>query len=324
MTPFVAAAPVSLEQEEAIVLRTLNDCTPLPKDLQLMIVDYWRPIRRLIAYKTNHFNPGDDRKGDRRANCIGWSCIPYDRRVRLPPSLLLENKISIIRKCRRGLLIEHLNHSRDGPNWKLDYYPDICDTNCSTNCGTDSVSIASQDDYHFAVVGKDFDTLVAFTEHEQTLKVYDFDTKVWRDQALPDAVRALEPSIHGFLTCPGKLYMFSPGKIGYLYDGASWTPCYLHEGGRRYNCLFATDQVICFEVQSPTGEPLYRDYVSISTGKLIERKDPPHELVVSSNTDCLLIWKRDDMFIQDHRTGELTRVTTGAKFNGATEDVVLI
>ncbi len=348
MIPFVAgvmgAAAPSLEQEEAIVLRTLNDCTPLPKDLQLLVIQYWRPVIRLIAYKTDKFtvtnipmrDRDDSRDRDRRVKRIEWSCIPYDSRVKLPASLPLRGSSVSIFKFRKGLLIEQLvprvGGQVGGTHWTLDYYPDIYRIEGSTDRSS-CVSIAISSDDYLAVVGKHADILIAFVQEERMLKMYDFDSNVWRDQMVPDSVRNIDPHAQRFIRCPGKILLRNPiaSGVSHLYDGVTWTTVRLHghaHGLEYYDSLFVTDTTICFKAEHQTNHCISWLCFSIATGELIDRTIPSTtstgERSVASCQDGLLLYRQGDLFMRNCVTSEMNRVATGVEFSGYMRHAALL
>ncbi len=138
---------------EAIVLRMLNDHTPLPKDLQLLILDYWRPICNLIVYNVGGLKferdiiKGGDVVAAKDWTEFRWTTIPYDSRIKVPPPFIVLNGEVIVKKFNRGFLAEYSSTN----SHHSDYYPSIW--------STEHESITSAFAYHQVVAGVKEDVL---------------------------------------------------------------------------------------------------------------------------------------------------------------------
>ncbi len=210
----IDAIPLGVQEQS--VLLALNDCTPLPKDLQLLIIEYWRSSY-LIAYNSNGFGfKHDVDQSEQDVSCIQWLCFPFDKRAVLPKPIQVPNTNLKIRKLKGGLLIEYYAHG-----WQLDYYPNICSTNACTH-----TSIPIDWSHHMAVVGKKQDTLVAFLSNDRSIfKRYNFERNRWVDQSYPIDLGDLG-DIHAtrMIEGSGSVAFYDSGmKLRCAYDGERWT-----------------------------------------------------------------------------------------------------
>ncbi len=296
-----ASLEAGVKGAAAPILTILNDCTPLPKDLQLLIVEYWRPVRRLMVYCT------DTIKFEGDTNNVEWRCLPHDSRVKLPPVPHAPGYGLKVYKFKRGLMIERYND----PLWCLDYYPDIYSSSF------ESIPIDCRD--WIVVLGKKLDILTSFYTDVAgtTFKIYNFGTRVWEVCPYPNDVRTFQPSIYRWCKCAGKVYFYDATRRGYLYDGASWSVVDIdtddHSDYGHIVPLFITDTTICYTERTPNDDLEDLFYFSISTGKLIVRKKCGGEGVTAVPFEGnLLIHDSTDLFIYDCATEEMIKAATGA------------
>ncbi len=273
---------MDLKKQEQAILSVLNNCTPLPKDLQLLIISYWRPTRHLVTYSNANVS-------GKNGCTIKWGSIPYDSRIELPPSIEVPCSIHNVIKFRSGFLLEHM--SRD---WKLHYYPDIYSTHY--------IEIPVTPQQHLAVVGKHLQTLIALCRNSGKLQRYDFEQKIWIDEPRPDCIKAMQFYVYTMITGDGRLAVEDQHRLIHLYDGVTWTR------GKRNPASVAmmAGDSICY-----SNGRIHHEFTfeSIINGQLIGTLNRGEQLMASTGDGQVLIYHGALLSVYDPVTGESIDVT---------------
>ncbi len=300
------ALKIDLEVHEKMILWAL-EYTPLPKDLRLLIVSYWRPTRYLAAY--SDANKREKYTGEKDKRIIQWGSIPYDSRIKLPPSMELQCRYHIMIHFRSGFLLEYLTYLDPEYVWHLRYYPDIHSTNY--------VNIPVTSDQQLAVVGKHRQTLIAMCSDESKYQLYSFEQKIWIDQPKPNCVTTDRFEVHWIIRGDGLAAIRDAYGYTYLYDGTTWTKLQ-----RNDKSLLMVSDWLCYRDRRKNRTEL--TFESIATGKLIRTLIHDEEPITSTGDGRVVIYHDNSLSLYDPMTNESTDVTNDDNRSMDLEDLKMI
>ncbi len=296
---------------EAIVLRMLNDHTPLPKDLQLLILDYWRPICNLIVYNVSGLKFERDmvKGGDSRTSSsvepkdwteFRWTTIPYDSRIKVPSPFIVLNGGVTIKKFNQGFLAEYSSTN----SHHSDYYPSIW--------STEHQSITSAFAYHQVVAGVKEDVLFGFSSIRDHFFKYDFEGKGWCRQEYPDQLKQVIPKACPPYMTNDRVYFDDAAKF-YSYDGKEWKTGYKQsfEGPS-----FIVGKLECYKITNYGGDDQLMCY-SMETNKLVRTKYLPKTDIIITvlHRDSLLILSKRLLYTYNPITDETTPIEDNVTYN---------
>ncbi len=307
-----------IDKRDAIVLSALNNCTPLPKDLQLLILEYYTCKGYLIAYvEPDPYPLFSSQSFSNRSITIKWKYLFRDNAnqvgLHVPSTIQLKGTLPQLFQYKQGLLVTY----KFDYAWHKRYYPFRYSNHSSGLSDYETIPSASEESaFNTLVLGKQYDQLVVFDIRMNSMQRYDSERKQWSDK-LPFKLSDGVYSSNCKRSIDGRLYLFPTRatSLALRYDDVR--NVFEEIGsGLEDDCRVLVDTItfnryIVYHLISNTRNINELQCLSIDDWKVRDPISLGSKTVICSLTDGLLIADSDVLSFLDPLTGEMVTLYGG-------------